>query len=239
MAPRSYDNSLRAEQAEQTRARILDAARDLLAESDGTQLSTAAVAARARVSEPTVYRCFGNREGLLEALAHRFSQELGEPPMSEDPADMPAMMIAVAHYFGKNATWMRSSLKNPIMAELRSRGRRRRSSAVRALLEPLVSHLEPRERELVVAMVLTLVRMESWDFATRQLELSDDEAGRAAGWALQAFLQALEKSKKERRQRLLDDEVVERGRNWEPKTESRVVARRANQPKKPRAGRES
>jgi len=239
MARRSYDNSLRSEQAEQTRARILNAARDLLAESDSTSLSTAAIAARARVSEPTVYRCFGNREGLLEALAHRFSQELGEPPISDDPADLPAMMIAVASYFGKNASWMRSSLHNPILAEIRSRGRRRRSSSVRALLDPLVSHLEPRERELVAAMVLTLVRLESWDFATRQLELTDDEAGRATGWAVQALLRALEKSKKERRQRLLDDEVVERGRNWEPRTESRVVARRGSQTKMTRARRES
>src|SRR5436305_1111692 len=68
MPVRSYDNTLRREQAEGTRGRILEAVRDLLVESPSL-FSIPAIAARAGVSEPTIYRHFANRGALLDALA--------------------------------------------------------------------------------------------------------------------------------------------------------------------------
>jgi hypothetical protein len=106
------------------------------------------------------------------------------------------------------------------------------------LLEPRVRHLEPRERELVIGGVLGLVRMETWDFVTRQVGLSDDEAGRAAGWALQMLLEGLERSQKQGRRRLLDDAVVERGRNWSLHAESRVEKKTPRRTQRPKRGRE-
>jgi AcrR family transcriptional regulator len=51
-----------------TRARILDAARQLLADEAPRDLSMEAVAQRADVSRLTIYYHFGSRAGLLEAL---------------------------------------------------------------------------------------------------------------------------------------------------------------------------
>src|SRR5256885_914009 len=68
MAARPYDNALRRQQADLTRRRILDTVRDLLMESR-TSFSIPEIAARAGVSEPTIYRHFPNRDALLEALA--------------------------------------------------------------------------------------------------------------------------------------------------------------------------
>ena len=55
-----------------TRDRLLDAAADIL-ECDGLpQLNTNALAERAGVTPPTVYRNFNNKEEVMECLAKRF-----------------------------------------------------------------------------------------------------------------------------------------------------------------------
>jgi AcrR family transcriptional regulator len=67
-AARAYTSPLRAEQAEQTRARIVQAAVDLLSEGDARDLSMAEVAERAGVSVRTVYRSFANKDELLDGV---------------------------------------------------------------------------------------------------------------------------------------------------------------------------
>lgn len=52
-------------------ARILDACAELLDETGYEELSTRAVAARAGVPIGSVYRFFGNKRALADALAHR------------------------------------------------------------------------------------------------------------------------------------------------------------------------
>ncbi|MFJ3384868.1 MULTISPECIES: TetR/AcrR family transcriptional regulator [unclassified Curtobacterium] len=51
------------------RARIVDAAAELLAEQGPAGVTTRAVAAAAGVQAPTIYRQFGDKDGLLEAVA--------------------------------------------------------------------------------------------------------------------------------------------------------------------------
>ncbi|KAA9166372.1 TetR/AcrR family transcriptional regulator [Amycolatopsis acidicola] len=52
-----------------TRDRILEAAATLLADQGRDALSTRAVSAAAGVQAPTLYRLFGDKDGLLDALA--------------------------------------------------------------------------------------------------------------------------------------------------------------------------
>jgi AcrR family transcriptional regulator len=66
MSPRPYRLGQRQVTADETRARILDAARDQLEEE--TSFSIDAVARRADVARMTVYYQFGSRRGLLEGL---------------------------------------------------------------------------------------------------------------------------------------------------------------------------
>jgi len=67
MSPRTYNLEKRRAASEQTRARVLDAARELILASS-TPPSIEAVAARAGVARMTVYYQFGSKSGLLEAL---------------------------------------------------------------------------------------------------------------------------------------------------------------------------
>lgn len=65
---RSYDSSRRRDQARQTRAEVLDAARRLFLADGYTATTVASVARTARVSVETVYKTFGNKSGLLRAV---------------------------------------------------------------------------------------------------------------------------------------------------------------------------
>src|SRR5260370_31720201 len=68
MSPRPYHMGKREVAAAETRARILDAARQLLANESKTDLGMEAIARRADVSRLTLYYQFKSRPGLLEAL---------------------------------------------------------------------------------------------------------------------------------------------------------------------------
>lgn len=68
MSPRPYNLGARLVAAEQTRARILAAARELLKDEEFCGLSIDAIARRAGVARMTVYYQFTSRRRLLEAL---------------------------------------------------------------------------------------------------------------------------------------------------------------------------
>jgi AcrR family transcriptional regulator len=63
-----YRSALRAEQARQTRLRILDAASGLFAKRGYVAVTMDAIAAAAGVAVDTVYATFGTKRGLLSAL---------------------------------------------------------------------------------------------------------------------------------------------------------------------------
>lgn len=69
--PRRYDSPLRAEQARQTRLRILDAAREALKREGFARVTLDTIARAAGVSVQTVLVNFGNKAGLFEALMRR------------------------------------------------------------------------------------------------------------------------------------------------------------------------
>ncbi|GAA0497331.1 hypothetical protein Ade02nite_54430 [Paractinoplanes deccanensis] len=68
MAPRKYEQVLRAEAAEETRRRILDAVGQCLRETPTEQPSLGRVAELAKVSRSTIYADFGSRSGLFDAF---------------------------------------------------------------------------------------------------------------------------------------------------------------------------
>ena len=68
MSKRRYEQRLRAEAAEATRQRILDALYDRLREAPADPVSVDEVARIARVARSTVYLVFGSRSGLFDAL---------------------------------------------------------------------------------------------------------------------------------------------------------------------------
>jgi AcrR family transcriptional regulator len=68
MSPRPYRLGQRQVAIDETRARMIAAARELLVSADPGRFSVDAVAQRADVSRATVYYQFRSRQGLIEAL---------------------------------------------------------------------------------------------------------------------------------------------------------------------------
>jgi AcrR family transcriptional regulator len=71
-----------------TRERIIEAAAALLTEGGREAVSTRAVGAAAGVQAPTIYRIFGDKQGLLDAVAsHGFGTYLRSKTVLEHSAD--------------------------------------------------------------------------------------------------------------------------------------------------------
>ena len=69
MSPRTYQSERRQAATNETRTRILDAARSLLSRADGAAFTIDSVAEQANVARMTVYYQFGSKPGLIAALS--------------------------------------------------------------------------------------------------------------------------------------------------------------------------
>ena len=95
---RRYIMRARAEQAERTRVRILDAAVQLAGERPLAACTLPAVVELAEVSVQTVLRIFGSREGLFEAArVHNETAVLAE--RLADPEDVDASLASLADHY--------------------------------------------------------------------------------------------------------------------------------------------
>jgi AcrR family transcriptional regulator len=92
MSPRKYRLGKRAEIVEQTRERIIDATRELLAREGYPHASVDEVARVADVARATVYYQFGSKKGLIEAVVQDIQQRAGQESVADsvgvaDPVD--------------------------------------------------------------------------------------------------------------------------------------------------------
>lgn len=82
MATRKYQQRLRAESAQDTRRRILDAVYQRLRDAPTESLSLDQVAELARVARSTIYTVFGSRSGLFDAFADDLWTRSGLPDLT-------------------------------------------------------------------------------------------------------------------------------------------------------------
>lgn len=162
--------------SEQTRARILDAARELLIAPDGfSAFSIDAVAKRADVARMTVYHQFCSKIGLLEALCDTLAanggmEQLAAAFRTPDPWEPLSVYIGV---FGQFWTADRivtrrlralAALDSDFAQVIRSRDERRRHG-----LEVLMGRLAKSqrlsgvERDATINVLYTLLSFEFFD----------------------------------------------------------------------------
>ena len=77
MSTRRYEQRARAEEAEKTRRRILDAVVERLRKAPSEPVSVERIAEMAGVARSTVYAIFGSRAGLFDAVAQDLGERLG------------------------------------------------------------------------------------------------------------------------------------------------------------------
>jgi AcrR family transcriptional regulator len=87
MSPRHYEQRLRAEAADETRRRILDALYERLRTAPAEPVRVEEVARLAGVARSTVYLDFGSRAGLFDALARDLMDRGGFEKVLQAVAD--------------------------------------------------------------------------------------------------------------------------------------------------------
>jgi AcrR family transcriptional regulator len=200
MSPRPYRLGQRQANTEQTRARILSAARELLMESRGfSGFSIDAVARQADVARMTVYHQFGSKIGLLEALfdslaSHGGMEQLAGAFQQADPiAALDEYIRVFGRFWSSDRLVTRrirglAALDPDFEQAVRSRDEWRRKG-LRVIVGRLAEHYGQLAASLdeTVDMLYTLIGFECFDTLagpTRSLEEVSPAVQRLAHAAL-------------------------------------------------------
>src|SRR3984893_9217874 len=177
MSPRPYRLGQRQAATELTRARILNAARELLMSSNGySHFSIDTIARQADVARMTVYHQFGSKLGLLEGLCDSLAASGGMEQLAS-AFRQPEPLVALNQYieiFGRfwdvDRLVMRrlralAALDPDFEQVIRTRDEWRRKG-VRAITQQMVERQMPSLRETfdeTVDVLFTLTSFETFD----------------------------------------------------------------------------
>ena len=193
---RAYASPLRAEQAEQTRLRIIQAYGDEVCSGDGGDLTVQQVAARAGVSVPTLYRNFASLDALGDAYWAWVEPQIGAFDAIKGADDLPPFAEGVFRKFAEREPLIRAMLLTSAGRRLRDRSVHRRNREFQRALAPLTSRMPEREARAVTAVCKVLSSGHVWLLMHQDWGLDGAEAGRAVAWAMRVVVQALRKDPK-------------------------------------------
>lgn len=166
--PRPYVSPVRAEAASRTRARLVAAAARLLRrEADFRAVSLDAVAKAAGVTRLTVYRQFGSRRGLLEAVLDDLAVEAGLPrlaaamAMPDASAAIHQLVAVFCEFWGADAAAIRlneAAGADVELADAVAQRNERRRQALRVLVDRFCAgkHVTARRRAETVDLLFGL-----------------------------------------------------------------------------------
>jgi AcrR family transcriptional regulator len=188
---RPYHSELRAEQAEETRARILDAALRVMT-TGLASLSVPAVAREAGVSVPTVYRHFGTKAELLAAMYPHAARRAGLDAVP-DPAsvsDVKRIVHVVMERFDAMDDVSRAAYLSPIADEVRHATMPTRFARVRRLAESVEPPLSAADLDRITRLLVVLFSQSALRTWRDHLGLSADQVGEDIEWFLHAAIAA-------------------------------------------------
>lgn len=180
--------SLREDQLALTRERLLEAAALLLAEDQ--DLGFRAVAARAGVSAPTVYRHFDGPEALYAALLVHLERRLGVERHPRTIDEYVALLPELYASFQREERYMRAYLHAPKAVSTRERNWARRAASLRAILPTHPVLQQPELAARFAGILLALGSASTWHALVTVTDLRGADAGRVAGWAMRALVDA-------------------------------------------------
>jgi len=192
MATLTSRPSLREAQRQVTEQRIIEALAALIDEEHPLEISMAAVARRAGVSEPTLYRHFPTKRDLFAALAgYQFrTVAAGLAPASADD-----LVDAVHTVFHRSA-----ALENVVRWTLAATDPQRvprPNVAVRlAMLRTALGDqaADGDDAQFLLHTVLLLTSPMAWLYWKDYLGLDPAAAAETAGWAIKTLARACEQS---------------------------------------------
>jgi AcrR family transcriptional regulator len=194
--PRPYRSPLRQQLKADIRTRIVKAVVDIVVDEGVAAFTMQNVAQKAGVALRTVYRHFASRDQLLEALSDHTDaavDALGlRPPARMDEVEA-LMRPLYERYFAGIRKELQASVVASIATGYRTKSHVARASLVRDLVAKTYPHLSAQELTQASAMFTVLSGSRVWFVLTAEFGLDAAQAGAAAGWGVQAFLEALKK----------------------------------------------
>jgi AcrR family transcriptional regulator len=190
--PRTYRSAIRNERANRTRTALLDACEALLMEAPVEEVTLPAVARRAGVTKPTAYSHFPDADALLAGFLEHLRDRIG---MDHDalsaipPSQLPAAVLANYRRFDDNAQLLRRIMDSPSYERVRLSRKIDRTAKVLPVWQPATRERAARAR---LGPVYLLVAPASWRWLRETWGLSDKEAARAAAWAVETLVHAIE-----------------------------------------------
>ena len=186
---REYRSALRAEQAEATRARILDATIRVIA-GGLAYVSIPAVAREAGVSVPTVYRHFATKRGLLAAVYPHSVRGSGLDELVR-PRSMDELLGGLRTYFERTDSLgdlARVAMASPGSEAVRALNMPERLAMFRRIADSVVPKPSERDRARIARLLVVLTASSALRLWRDQLGSSVDEAADDVDWAIHALI---------------------------------------------------
>jgi AcrR family transcriptional regulator len=191
-AARTYTSPLRAEQAEATRARIVQAAVDVLAEGDAGDLSMNDVAARAGVSVRTVYRSFATKDELLDGVIDwinaRIGLVIGDAPNTR--ADFEATTADAIGVLFEIEPLLRALFATAAGRETHRRTAPMRRAGLRGAYAAELEGLDDGQAARLLAALHLVASSHGALFMKDYWDLSPQDVGRVMQWAITVLADA-------------------------------------------------
>jgi AcrR family transcriptional regulator len=188
---RTYRSELRAQQTDETRARILDATLRVMARGIAS-LSIPAVAREAGVSVPTVYRHFGTKADLLAELYPHLARRAGFDGLP-DPASFAEVRDGVRAIFERLDSLddlARAAVASPIAEEARHAMMPARYDRIRRLGDSIEPKLSAADQDRITRLLVILTSSSALRMWRDHLGSSVDEAADDVDWIVRAAIAA-------------------------------------------------
>jgi AcrR family transcriptional regulator len=192
MKQRAYNQTARAEAAEERTERILSAALELFVERPFDQITLAAVAKRAGVGLQTVIRRVGTKDGLVAAVTQWVAGEVARDRGEPTQPDPEIVAARISHQYERWAEvtdrTMRQTDTSPALAASAAGGRRAHREWIAATFADPLAALPVARRRRLLASLAAICGVEMWIVLTRDYGLTTAEARTAMAELLTAAL---------------------------------------------------
>jgi len=192
---RSYESPLRAEQAQKTRDRILDAAIRVIA-SGIANVSVPAIAQEANVSVPTVYRHFRTKAELMAAVYPHAAARTGldQVPDPTSLEDFSGFLRAIFARVDALDDLDRAAMASPGAQEVRHATMPRRLARIDRFTNAVGADLPPEARARITRLLAVLTASASLRMWRQHMGASVEQAADDIDFAIRAALAASRRS---------------------------------------------
>ncbi|HNE89930.1 MAG TPA: helix-turn-helix domain-containing protein [Actinomycetota bacterium] len=177
---RPYRMEARAESAELTGQRILQAAVDIFWERPTLDVSLEDVADRAGVSTRTVIRRFGSKEGLMAAAAawssERVEAQRDQAPVGDVAGSVAVLMDHYEEYGDGVLRLLAAEVHVPALSPTVDNGRRLHEAWCRRVFAPYLATGSPARKRRRLAQFIAMCDVYTWKLLRRDAGLGRAQA---------------------------------------------------------------